>query len=143
MIVPECHRANFSLLVFHIRFLFFFLRYKWMRGRISWLTDWLTDYSNRNYRHCPRLNGRYQAEFWLWFAVIFFLSFFSSTILVYTFCLRQGLCVCVGDIEGTEIKVTLVEAVRFDGWLFFLSSDKQVQSCSISIQLYTVLFFRF
>lgn len=65
------------------------------------MTDWLTTQQLKYRRHCPHLNGRYQAEFWLLFLLICFtllhILFFSIP-----FCLGLFMWFFVGYIEGTE-----------------------------------------
>lgn len=99
MIVPECHRANFSKLFFCSNS--FSLRLQEWEWEWNIMTDWLTTQQLKYRRHCPHLNGRYQAEFWLLFLLCFTLLhilFFSLYVFAWVF-----LCdFFVGYIEGTE-----------------------------------------
>lgn len=90
--------------LFHDFFLFkfvFFCVYKW-EWEWNIMTDWLTTQQLKYRRHCPHLNGRYQAEFWLLFLLICFallhILFFRSIL----FCLGLFMWFFVGYIEGTE-----------------------------------------
>lgn len=89
--------------LFHVFFfaqIRFLCVYKW-EWEWNIMTDWLTTQQLKYRRHCPHLNGRYQAEFWLLFFLLclvthtFFSLYFFAWVVLCDFFL-------VGYIEGTE-----------------------------------------
>lgn len=92
---------TFPLFFFYLGSNSFSLHYKNETGK-NIMADWLTTRQLKYRRHCPHLNGRYQAEFWLLYFVTH-IFYVCNTF----FCLRRFVWMCflfVGYIEETGNK---------------------------------------